>query len=79
MFKTVIIKKDCTLNNAETLVNTASFYKANTELIHDNKRINCKSIMGVLSLAYKDGDNMIVHSEGIDENDAIQAVIKCLE
>lgn len=79
MFKTVVIKKDCTLNNAEILVNTASFYKSLTELIFDNKRINCKSIMGVLSLGYKDGDTLIVNSEGGDEEDACNAVMKCLE
>lgn len=79
MFKTVVIKKDCTINNAETLVNTANFYNAVTELIFDNKRINCKSIMGVLSLGYKDGDTLIVNAEGNDEEDAIDAVIKCLE
>jgi phosphotransferase system HPr (HPr) family protein len=41
-----------------------------------NKKINAKSIMGVLSLGVKQGEKIFIFANGKDEDDAIAALEK---
>ena len=41
-----------------------------------NKKINAKSIMGVLSLGIKQGESIFVFADGKDEENALKAIEK---
>ena len=45
----------------------------------DTREVNAKSIMAVMSLGVKKGNEVIITSEGEDEEDAIAEIQKVLE
>lgn len=59
---------------AALFVQTASKFKSQISIEKDNKTVNGKSIMGVLTLGAAFGDKVIVIIDGADENDAIEAI-----
>lgn len=59
---------------ATQLVNCASKYQANIWIKLGERRVNGKSIMGVLTLAATQGTNIVVQAEGDDEEEAATAV-----
>ena len=59
---------------ASKLVQTASGFRAETWLTREGRRVNAKSIMGVLLLAAPCGSELTVEVEGPDEALALQAV-----
>ncbi len=60
------------------LVQVASQYDSAVYLQTEGKRVNAKSIMGMMSLALKSGDEIVVSAEGIDEEKAIEGIEKYL-
>ena len=56
------------------LVQVASQYDSEIYIMRDNKKVNAKSIMGVMSLALMDGSEVTVDAEGADEKEATEAV-----
>ena len=40
----------------------------------DNKRVNVKSIMGMMSMALLNGEEVVIDAEGEDEQEAIAAI-----
>ena len=56
------------------LVDIAGKYKCSLWLEQGNKRINAKSLMGVLSLKLKQGDSFYVTATGDDETEAFEAL-----
>ncbi len=60
---------------AAKLVNVASQYDAQIELVHEHRRINAKSIMGVMMLAASQGTHITLIVNGTDEQEATQAII----
>ena len=61
------------------LVQIASQYESQIHLVSDDKKINAKSIMAVMSLGVKKGNEVIITAEGEDEEDAIAEIQKVLE
>ena len=55
------------------LVQLASSYESTIYVQSDNKKINAKSIMGMMTLALSSGDNVTVEAEGSDEEQAAKA------
>jgi len=53
------------------LVQNASQFASSIYLVIDEKRINAKSIMGVMSLALMNGTEVVIDAEGPDEEEAI--------
>ena len=51
-------------------VQEASQYASKVYIQVDNKKINAKSIMGMMSLALQEGDEVTVVAEGEDEEKA---------
>ncbi|MBC8531367.1 HPr family phosphocarrier protein [Gehongia tenuis] len=43
------------------------------------KKINAKSLMGVMSLAAKNGEHLLLTADGADASEAIAAVAKMIE
>lgn len=56
------------------LVQVACKYESNSYAIAEDKRINLKSIMGVMSLATIKSDEVVLEVDGKDEEDALSAM-----
>ena len=56
------------------LVQVASKYESRVYLEHGRRKVNAKSIMGMMSLEASAGDSIEVMIEGIDEESAMQEI-----
>lgn len=61
---------------AAIFVQTASKFHSLITIEKGNKKINAKSIMGVLSLGVVPGENIHVSANGPDEKEAVAALAK---
>ncbi len=59
---------------ATRLVNLAMSFEAEVELHAMGKSVNLKSIMGLMSLGIYKGEEIVIHAEGNDAEQAIQAL-----
>ncbi|NLK99594.1 MAG: HPr family phosphocarrier protein [Clostridiales bacterium] len=60
------------------LVQVASQYESNIYVESEEKKINAKSIMGMMSLGLASGEKVFVTAEGKDEEEAIDNIEKYL-
>jgi phosphotransferase system HPr (HPr) family protein len=60
------------------LVQLASRFSATIKLSIDDKVINAKSIMGVMALGKLEGQELTIHADGVDENDAVREIAEFL-
>ncbi len=56
------------------LVQEASQYSSKVYIELDEKKINAKSIMGMMSLKLTKGTNLVVVADGEDESNAVEGV-----
>ncbi len=56
---------------AAQFVQLASNFSSHIEIEKDNRRVNGKSIMGVMMLAASKGSNVTLHADGEDEEESI--------
>ncbi len=56
---------------AALFVQEANRYTANLFLEKDGKRVNAKSIIGLMSLAITSGETIKLLAEGVDEEEAL--------
>ena len=56
------------------LVQNANQFASSIYLVIDEKHINAKSIMGVMSLALMNGTEVVIDAEGPDEAEAIASL-----
>lgn len=56
------------------LVQVASQYDSTIYLETEGKKVNAKSIMGMMSLNLKSGDSVTVNAEGTDAEAAIKGI-----
>ena len=61
------------------LVQEANHFSCKISFQKDNKKINAKSIMGMMSLVLKEGDQIILIADGEDENAATESIKELLE
>ncbi len=60
------------------LVQVASQYESKIYVETDNKKVNAKSIMGMMTLGLSTGESVVVSAEGTDEEAAIENIEKYL-
>ena len=60
------------------LVQVASQYESTVYLQIENKKVNAKSIMGMLSLGLNTGEDVTVLVDGADEKEALENIEKYL-
>jgi phosphocarrier protein HPr len=60
------------------LTQVAGQFKANVWVTRNGRRVNAKSIMGVMMLAAAQGATLLVETEGSDEGQAMEAVIRLI-
>ena len=63
---------------ATVLVNTASKFGSEISLTYRDKKVNLKSIMGVMSLGVGQGADVTISAEGADADDAIAAIAETM-
>ena len=63
---------------AAEVVQTASGFEARVMIQRDQKIVNAKSMLGLLSLGADDQANMVLIAEGADEAEAAAAILKVL-
>lgn len=64
---------------AALFVRESNKFESQILIEYENKKINAKSIMGVLSLGIKPGEKMFILANGKDENDAVEALTNMIE
>jgi len=60
------------------LTRLASGFKCEVMLSRNNRRVNAKSIMGVMMLAAAKGTTICIETDGEDEADAMQAMLNLI-
>lgn len=60
------------------LVQEASRYESKIYIMSGDKKVNAKSIMGMMTLGLANGEQLTVTAEGTDEEQAIEGLEKFL-
>ena len=64
---------------AAKFVHLATRYEARVKVARDRREMDGKSIMGILLLAAACGTTITISAEGIDERDAVSALVALVE
>ena len=64
---------------ASQLVNKAGKYESRIEIVTENKEVNAKSIMGIMSLGIGENDEITLRAEGNDAEAAVEALVEFIE
>lgn len=67
------------LRPAGILCRTAMLYKSHITLTYDDVSANAKSVLSVLGAGVKTGDEIEITCEGVDEQEALEAMLKLFE
>ena len=78
--KKVIVKIESGLEArpAALFVQIASQYESQVHVLMEEKQVNAKSIMGMMSLGALEGQELTVRAEGEDEEEAVNALVEFL-
>jgi len=57
------------------LTQLAGRYQSDVQMSRNGRKVNAKSIMGVMMLAAGKGSKVMIEIEGPDENDAMTAIV----
>jgi phosphocarrier protein len=60
------------------LTQVAGRFKSNVWVSRNGRRVNAKSIMGVMMLAAAQGSTLVVETDGPDEKEALAAVTRLI-
>ena len=79
--------KDVTVENqvglharpATFFIQKANEYKSSIWVEKDDRRVNAKSLLGVLSLGIVGGTTIRVIADGVDEQQAVEGLIKLVD
>ncbi|MEE0859242.1 MAG: HPr family phosphocarrier protein [Acutalibacteraceae bacterium] len=64
---------------ATFFIQKANEFKSTIWVEKDERRVNAKSLLGVLSLGIVGGTTIKVLADGVDENEAVEALIQLVE
>lgn len=78
MVKECIAKFNIDKYKADEIARVASKFKCDLSIMVMSKKINCKSVLGIISLAIKKGDKFLLVGNGLDEQDALSTLLKLL-
>lgn len=76
---TIVNKLGLHARAASRLVNCASGFAAEVEIVRGTRSVNAKSIMGVLTLAAAIGTSLVIEANGPDEQQALRALVALFE
>ena len=77
-----MIRREITIGLAKGLearpvavfVQVASQFNSNITVEYRDKKVNAKSIMGMMSLGISQGEKVVIDAEGEDEKDAVNGI-----
>ena len=61
------------------LTQVANQFKSDIWIEKNNKKVNAKSIMGVMMLAASQGSDITITTEGSDEKDALNSIVDLIK
>lgn len=64
---------------ATFFIQKANEYKASVWVERNERRVNAKSLLGVLSLGIIGGTHIRIIADGADEQDAVEGLVKLVE
>ena len=64
---------------AARFVTTASSFSSHVDVAKNGQHVNGKSIMGVMMLAASRGTELIIMTQGVDEIEAADSLVKLVE
>jgi phosphocarrier protein len=64
---------------AAKIVQLSSDYNADVSIQYDNVRVDAKSLLGLLSLAIPQGENLTIIAEGEEAEKALKVLQKIIE
>lgn len=78
--KETIVKCESGLHNKQAtyFIQKANDFKSTIWVEVDNRRINAKSLLGVLSMGITTGTEVTLIAEGSDEEEAVEALTEML-
>ncbi len=82
-----MVKKEVTITNniglharpATFFIQKANTFKSSIWIEKDDRKVNAKSLLGVLSLGIAQGMSITVSADGADENAAVNGLIDLIE
>ncbi|NMA79841.1 MAG: HPr family phosphocarrier protein [Clostridiales bacterium] len=79
--KNVVVQNQVGLHArpATFFIQKANEYKASIWVEKDERRVNAKSLLGILSLGIVGGTNIKIIADGADEQAAVEGLIKLVE
>lgn len=60
-------------------IQKANEFKSNIWIEKENRKVNAKSLLGVLSLGVARGTSITLSAEGVDEAESISALVALIE
>jgi len=60
------------------LTQLAARYQSEVQMSRNGRKVNAKSIMGVMMLAAGKGSKVTIETEGPDEGDAMEAIVSLI-
>lgn len=75
----VQLKSGLQARQAALFVQEANRYNSDVYLEKDEKKVNAKSIMGIMSLAISKGTQVTISADGSDEESAVEALSALIE
>ena len=71
---TIQIPEGLEISPVAKVVQIASQYESIVYIDADDRHINAKSIMGMMTLAFRTGDKMTISANGSDESMAVEGI-----
>ncbi len=75
----VNLPADAEARPVAVLVQLASKYESRIFIISKAKKINAKSIMGMMSLGFVNGETLEIEAEGADAEEAVKEISEYIE
>ncbi|KGR75820.1 HPr family phosphocarrier protein [Ureibacillus sinduriensis] len=75
----VKLKSGLQARQAALFVQEANRFKSEVYLQKDEKKVNAKSIMGIMSLAIARGTTVTLIADGKDEQDAVNGLVSLIQ
>ncbi len=75
----VNLAKDAEARPVAMVVQIASQFESRVFIVDKNKKINAKSIMGMMSLNFGNGTELTIEADGNDAQAAVDAVAEYIE
>ncbi|HJQ81244.1 MAG TPA: HPr family phosphocarrier protein [Lacipirellulaceae bacterium] len=64
---------------ADMFARLARQFQSRIELVREGRRVEASSIMDLLTLGAAQGTELILEAEGVDANEAVEALVKLVE